>query len=209
MQKMKSQECAATKVCTKCLKEKPLSEFGNRTTPSGEKGKQYRCKPCMKAQLNAWRVKNIGKVAEQCKRHYAKAGDHLRAYSKDYRKENLEKCVSAQKKWQKGNKAYIALKAKERYHENAEYRERKKASNSARHHRVKRSIPHWVSRVSIQHFWKEAQRLTRETGVMHHVDHIIPLNGKRVSGLTVPENLRVITGAANSSKSNKLVEDIV
>ena len=37
----------------------------------------------------------------------------------------------------------------------------------------------------------------------HHVDHIIPLHGKLVSGLHVESNLQVITQAANCTKSNK------
>ena len=48
-----------------------------------------------------------------------------------------------------------------------------------------------------------ANMLTRETGKPHHVDHIIPLQGKNVSGLHVFSNLRVIPGEENVKKSNK------
>ena len=48
-----------------------------------------------------------------------------------------------------------------------------------------------------------AAMLTRETGIIHHVDHIIPLQGKKVSGLHVFSNLRVIPGEENVKKSNK------
>jgi hypothetical protein len=51
--------------------------------------------------------------------------------------------------------------------------------------------------------------MSEETGEMYHVDHIIPLKGQKVSGLTVPANLRVIPASENAKKSNKLVEDIV
>lgn len=55
-------------------------------------------------------------------------------------------------------------------------------------------------------FYREARRLTLETGVPHEVDHIEPLRGKRSCGLHVPWNLRVITQAANRKKGNKYGE---
>jgi hypothetical protein len=47
-----------------------------------------------------------------------------------------------------------------------------------------------------------AAMLTNSSGVEHHVDHIIPLQGRKVSGLHVFSNLRVIPGSDNVKKSN-------
>ena len=47
-----------------------------------------------------------------------------------------------------------------------------------------------------------AAMLTKASGIEHHVDHIIPLQGRKVSGLHVFSNLRVIPGSDNVKKSN-------
>jgi len=64
----------------------------------------------------------------------------------------------------------------------------------------------WGTPAEFGAIYAEADRLTRETGIKHSVDHIIPLKHKLVSGLHVPNNLQVITLAENISKSNSWKE---
>ena len=66
--------------------------------------------------------------------------------------------------------------------------------------------PKWLTQehyIQIESIYALAKQLTEETGVLHHVDHIVPLQGKLVSGLHVPWNLRAIPATENLSKSNR------
>ena len=54
----------------------------------------------------------------------------------------------------------------------------------------------------IKEVYELAQLRTKLFGFSWHVDHIIPLKGKLVSGLHVIENLQVIPGIENIIKKN-------
>lgn len=71
------------------------------------------------------------------------------------------------------------------------------------------ATPKWVTDSDLSamnEVYKEARSLTRKTGIRHQVDHIIPINGEKVSGLHVPQNLQILTQAENVSKSNIYAE---
>lgn len=60
----------------------------------------------------------------------------------------------------------------------------------------------WADFDKIRAVYREADRLTQQTGVKHHVDHVIPLNHPRVCGLHVDYNLRPIPAGPNMSRGN-------
>lgn len=65
------------------------------------------------------------------------------------------------------------------------------------------STPPWVDRDVLIAMNTQAALLTDTTGIMHVMDHIIPVNHPLVCGLTVPWNLQIITWRQNAAKSNK------
>lgn len=67
------------------------------------------------------------------------------------------------------------------------------------------ATPQWVSTDDLIPFYEHARALTRETGIPHEVDHIMPLRGKAFTGLHVPWNLQVLPRKQNRSKLNKVV----
>jgi hypothetical protein len=67
---------------------------------------------------------------------------------------------------------------------------------ASRKTRVKKATPKWADLQAIRDFYFNCH-------AGHHVDHIVPLNGKIVSGLHVIENLQYLTIEENLKKSNK------
>lgn len=82
-------------------------------------------------------------------------------------------------------------------------------SNKRRAKKLER-IPRWIKDVflkEIEDYYKMAKELEKIFPWKQHVDHIVPMNGKNVSGLHVPWNLQILSQKANQEKGNKHVEE--
>lgn len=75
--------------------------------------------------------------------------------------------------------------------------------------RIQRT-PKWLTKddfCQIEALYRAARLLEKETGIAMHVDHVLPLRGRFVSGLHVPSNLQVLTASQNCSKHNNWVPE--
>lgn len=127
-----------------------------------------------------WRSLNPDKNREISRKAYSKNP----AYFTNWRERNREKVQAAGRRHAKLNPAQMAAKAAAR-----------RAAHNLR-------TPSWSDATEIAAVYARARRLTIETGTLHHVDHDLPLLGKRVSGLHVAANLKVVPAAVNYRKSN-------
>jgi len=73
-----------------------------------------------------------------------------------------------------------------------------KTRNAIRRLVVKQQCPIWANKEKIKDMY-----MNKPEG--YHVDHIIPLRGKLVSGLHIESNLQYLTLIENSSKNNKFL----
>jgi hypothetical protein len=133
--------------------------------------------------------------------------------------ENRENILKKQKIWYEKNKQIQSVKLKKRYEKNREfYLERSKNYRKAHPvnkflHAKNQNKRRFLKLTSFKAFiaysdeikliYKKSHELSIETGIKHHVDHIVPLQGKNVCGLHVPWNLQILTATENLRKSNK------
>lgn len=92
-------------------------------------------------------------------------------------------------------------KAKRKYH--LANKAKLVARSRLRKRAISEAAPAWLTKAhwrEMNAIYAEARRLTEATSIAHHVDHIIPLQGKVVRGLHVPWNLRVLTADANQRR---------
>ena len=73
---------------------------------------------------------------------------------------------------------------------------------------TRRATPPWADMQAIKAYYDEAKLLTKMTGELHVVDHIVPKISPFVCGLHVPWNLRVIHWLENNNKANSWWPDM-
>lgn len=148
-------------------------------------------KPCVHGHVSNRSVKT--RICMECDR-----------LDKKLLRETKTEEVKAKKRQAYANHRQKALDQKRTYRQNN--KGKIIALVTQRKERVRQRTPKWLTE---DDFWliKETYELaalrTKLFGFSWHVDHVIPLQGKTVTGLHVPTNLQVIPGKENISKKNK------
>jgi hypothetical protein len=116
--------------------------------------------------------------------------DKRQEFRAKYRDENRDKHNSY-------NRAWFAENPDKR----AAYEGKRRASMLQRTPQWLTDEDQWI----IEQAYELAKIRTSCFGFEWHVDHVIPLQGKKVSGLHVPANLQVIPGSENCRKNAKFL----
>ena len=146
---------------------------------------------------------------ERWRRYKARHPERLKGFSRQWRQRNPEKVKARNREWSVNNPERKAQFAREwnaknpgrkaalwlRWYENN--RGRYRAIKAKRRAALLNATPAWVDT-------KELRKIYENCPEGHHVDHIIPLVNRSVSGLHVPWNLQYLPALENQKKSNKL-----
>ena len=116
-----------------------------------------------------------------------------RLYQLGWRQRNREKCNGYYAKYRNENKDKRAEYNKKHREEN---RHLYRAKDAKRHAAKLQRTVGWSD-------YEVMKMIYEDCPEGHHVDHIIPLQGEKVSGLHVAWNLQYLTAEENLSKGNK------
>jgi hypothetical protein len=206
------------KNCAKCGVAKTTAEFGTHARQLD--GLQRNCKKCQREYYAGYRKAKPEVVKGTARRWSENHPDTARLrsaesrsanperhrkYSADYRERHPDRRREICAKYRKNNtqreriyrKIYAALN-----------RDKLAAKSSYRRAAKVMATPPWANSEEIREIYGLAMRVTRDSGIPHHVDHIVPLISPIVCGLHCEANLWVMIGSQNQSKSNRYWPDM-
>ena len=136
-----------------------------------------------------WRSpESMEKQKEKCKEYYWNNLEKARKKSIEYYWSNPEKAREQKRLFRKKNP-----------HKRNKYEAKRRVAKIQAGTKYFRDL--YKDKVAVYYMF--AKVLEKLTGEKYHVDHVIPLQGKNVSGLHIPANLQILTATANMKKGNK------
>ena len=150
-----------------------------------------------KKYLAEWREKNREKTRAAQRKYYEANKDICNERVRDCHKKKREYYSQYVSEWQKDNRDRVLSLRRKWYRENSatEIEKVRRRAGKIRQGELKMTAPELAE---VQGMYMFCQIFPD-----YEVDHIVPLNGKTVSGLHVLPNLQVISRSENRSKGAK------
>lgn len=216
-----------TKTCKCCAEVKALSLFGKFVKMAD--GHLNQCKSCINKRNRERNAENRDFKRAQAASYRRKEGRMTRAEFHAKLKENKTPRSEVARKSNEKNKERVQAYRKAYAEANRDRLREKSVANReknlarqrkylaahpghaaayvAKRHAAKlQRTPKWLTDfdlLKIKCIYQVAAMRNMESNCDWQVDHIIPLQGKFVSGLHVPNNLRVIPATENKRKTNR------
>jgi len=173
-----------------------------------EKGLRYTannaCVVCALDRVKAYQSRNKELIKQRTKDYYHTNKEHCLTRVKVWIENNKERRAEQKRAHAQRTDAYIKARYKEYYKENYP---RMLAKRNKQHADKLLRTPKWLTEDDywmIEQAYEIAALRTQLFDFSWHVDHVLPLRGKTVSGLHVPTNLQVIPWKENLRKGNRL-----
>lgn len=215
------------KLCTKCARLLPRDAFRPRPE-RGPNALHSWCRKCLNVHRQSRRLsatpdekERALALARQWKRNNR---ERNKAAKRAWEAANHEKVKAytqrIQRKWREANaelsreRVLESKRKKIDYYrrQTAEWAKREAHKARAKYKRYMTSkrgaCPTWADQELIEEFYHLAQLRTKATGIVWHVDHIVPLQSPIVCGLHAETNLQVIPGVMNVGKGNRFWPDM-
>lgn len=185
------------KTCRNCRIEKPFECYS--PLKSGINGKNPWCKECRRVQSRKSRLENLEHFRAIDRARSIRDFDKRSASTREYYLKNKTRLIENEKlRYAAKRLEILAYKSAWR----SENKDKTYVLNGQRRAAERRAMLPNANRKVMAAMYAEARRLTKETGIVHHVDHIHPLLHPLLCGLHVEWNMQIITASENMAKSN-------
>lgn len=161
------------------------------------------CVVCALERVKKYQLQNPAVIKQRAAEYNQCNKELLSANHKSWRALNAEHDAERKVRYRTANLAQVKAAYKLYYEANYP---RMLAKRNRQHADKLKRTPSWLTcddHWMIEQAYELAGLRTKMFGFPWHVDHVIPLRGKKVSGLHVPTNLQVVAWADNLKKTNK------
>lgn len=170
------------KECSRCGETKSLSEFS--PDAKGKLGRQSSCKLCRRIVCKNYIANNASKRKDTLIKYRSKAETKAKL-SASFKMRNSDEEFKNQRRESKRT-----------------WRKTASGKNSHKFHESNRRVcklkatPSWANLEKIKEIYMNCPD-------GYHVDHIIPIRGRDICGLHIPENLQYLPAIENVKKGNR------